>query len=587
VTGGGGGSTGGGGGGSTGGGGGSTGGGGGSTGGGGGSTGGGGGSTGGGGGSTGGGGGSTGGGGGSTGGGGGSTGGGGGSTGGGGGSLMPSQQIDAARQWAAGTLSLTQAPISNVLVTGLRPLVTGAAASDPAGFFVQADQAGPAIFVAVDPATLSPAPTKGDRVGFTANSVGHVGTNVNDPYAVTSLSGFSRTSTGGSVSSLVQDISSVDFSSSSTTDAYESELITVTGTLATGLGSGGAGYQLAVLSSAGTTSTSGGLRLRLPNDFAATQGLSANCSVRVSAPLWRYGVSAQASAFTTAELTVLSCPPPQVIGASAVSASSITVAFDHDLSASSVSLSDFSASGLSLQAATLSSPRVVTLTTSTQSPGTSYSISISGVADLRGVPVASGTTVEALGYGSASGCWPDVVISQFYPGGGGSSSQWNLRYVELYNRSSVSVDLSGYTLQYSSATNTTTSSWAWAALSGVLPPNSYHLVGLGPTGTTGQGLVVDELFSTFPSIAPAGGKLALVRGTAPLAGACPPVPGDLVGYGSTANCSVGAPAVTAGTQALVRGGAGCQESGNNFNDFTATTPVPRSSSTAASACTCP
>ena len=46
-------------------------------------------------------------------------------------------------------------PLADVIVTYLRPTTIG---TDVAGFFVQEHMAGPAIFVGIDPATLSPAP---------------------------------------------------------------------------------------------------------------------------------------------------------------------------------------------------------------------------------------------------------------------------------------------------------------------------------------------------------------------------------------------------------------------------------------------
>ncbi|HEY0191864.1 MAG TPA: hypothetical protein VGC42_12170, partial [Kofleriaceae bacterium] len=51
-------------------------------------------------------------------------------------------------------------------VTYLKPAITGAA-TDPPGFTVQGTRTGAAIFVAVDPATLTPPAQVGDVVSFT------------------------------------------------------------------------------------------------------------------------------------------------------------------------------------------------------------------------------------------------------------------------------------------------------------------------------------------------------------------------------------------------------------------------------------
>src|SRR5262249_46390307 len=68
----------------------------------------------------------------------------------------------------AGALDL---PLSDVVVTYLHPLI----GTDPAGFFVQEHAGGPAVFIAVDPATLAPAPVVGDRVSFTVTGVTKIG----------------------------------------------------------------------------------------------------------------------------------------------------------------------------------------------------------------------------------------------------------------------------------------------------------------------------------------------------------------------------------------------------------------------------
>lgn len=44
-----------------------------------------------------------------------------------------------------------------------------------------------------------------------------------------------------------------------------------------------------------------------------------------------------------------------------------------------------------------------------------------------------------------------IVISQVYGGGGNSGATYSNDYVELFNRSTASVDLSGWSLQYASA----------------------------------------------------------------------------------------------------------------------------------------
>src|SRR5207253_9041838 len=60
---------------------------------------------------------------------------------------------------------------------------------------------------------------------------------------------------------------------------------------------------------------------------------------------------------------------------------------------------------------------------------------------------------------------------------------------------------------------------------------------------------------------------------------------DLVGYGSTANCSETAPAPAPSTNnAAVRKGEGCTDTGNNSADFTTAQPNPRNSTAPVQAC---
>jgi hypothetical protein len=60
----------------------------------------------------------------------------------------------------------------------------------------------------------------------------------------------------------------------------------------------------------------------------------------------------------------------------------------------------------------------------------------------------------------------DVVISQVYGGGGGSEAPFKQDFIELFNCGSMATPLSGWTVQYASATGNT---WQATPLSGILP----------------------------------------------------------------------------------------------------------------------
>src|SRR5437867_1002765 len=49
---------------------------------------------------------------------------------------------------------------------------------------------------------------------------------------------------------------------------------------------------------------------------------------------------------------------------------------------------------------------------------------------------------------------PTIVISQVYGGGGNVGAPFTNDYIEIFNRSSNLVDVSGWSLQYTSATGT-------------------------------------------------------------------------------------------------------------------------------------
>ena len=97
-------------------------------------------------------------------------------------------QIQAVRNAATqapadgGTVTL---PVDGAVVTYVKSSI----GSDPAGFFVQAEQTGPALFVAVDPTALTPVPVPGDQVSFVVTQVVSV-TSVKEATAITT---FTRT----------------------------------------------------------------------------------------------------------------------------------------------------------------------------------------------------------------------------------------------------------------------------------------------------------------------------------------------------------------------------------------------------------
>jgi uncharacterized protein len=174
---------------------------------------------------------------------------------------------------------------------------------------------------------------------------------------------------------------------------------------------------------------------------------------------------------------------------------------------------------------------------------------------------------------SVSGVSNTVAISQVYGGGGNAGAFYKNDFIELYNRGTVPIDLSGWSVQYAAATG---SSWQVTVLQGSIAPGRYYLV----QQAAGSGGSVDlPAPDGAGSIAmnAASGKVALSMSVTPLSGSCPTIGVvDLVGYGG-ANCFEGAgPAPTlTNTTAALRAGSGAIDTDHNQHDFIAGPPTPR------------
>lgn len=169
----------------------------------------------------------------------------------------------------------------------------------------------------------------------------------------------------------------------------------------------------------------------------------------------------------------------------------------------------------------------------------------------------------------------NVVLSQIYGGGGNSGATFTHDFIELFNRSAAPVDMSNWSVQYTSSAG---SSWQKTDLSGTLAPGQYLLVQQASGGANGGALPTPDITGTI-SMAATAGKVALVNNTTLLTTSCPLGPNvvDFVGYGSGANCFEGfgpTPAPSA-TNAALRTGQGCGDTNNNALNFAATTPAPR------------
>ncbi|HSE32518.1 MAG TPA: lamin tail domain-containing protein [Pyrinomonadaceae bacterium] len=172
---------------------------------------------------------------------------------------------------------------------------------------------------------------------------------------------------------------------------------------------------------------------------------------------------------------------------------------------------------------------------------------------------------------------PKIVISQIFGGGGNSGTPLRNDFIEIFNNGQTTLNLTGWSVQYASATAST---WSVTALPNVsVGPGQYLLIQEASGGANGATLPAPDVSGTI-NLAATAGKVALVNSTTTLSGSCPSGTSiiDFVGYGTTANCFRGAPApAPSNATAVVRKANSCSDTQNNSSDFAVSAPNPRNS----------
>jgi len=347
-----------------------------------------------------------------------------------------SAQIAAVLAAANGVLS-PALPIDNAFVTYLKP----ALGTDVAGFFLQAEPNGPAIFVA--DATALALVNVGDRVTLQVTEKATT-SGIRNAKTVTGTTVVSsghpvRNPSTATPPGLVVDRSSVaDLQTA--VDTYESELISLTGRFVSDIVGSGTGHVAFDINTAGITGTTGLPRLRVPATLADQLGLTRNCAFTLtSGPVWRFNTNAQPSAYEASEL-VTDCPAPKLLSARAQSATEVRLTFDRKLNASSVQAADFTIASLTVTDAVSDGAFRVTLTTSAQTAGQAYTVSVDGeVTDLAGKAVDPMAKTANFNGFTPPPTGPSLVINEVdYDNLGTDSAE----YIEIYNRGDAAADLS-------------------------------------------------------------------------------------------------------------------------------------------------
>ncbi|WP_338865428.1 chitobiase/beta-hexosaminidase C-terminal domain-containing protein [Myxococcus stipitatus] len=288
-------------------------------------------------------------------------------------STLASAQIAAVR--ASSPSPAEPKLIDGAFITFVKPAV-GTTQPEPEGFFLQAETSGPALFVEVPLASLNPVPVGGERVRVQVNRLNRYWVY----RAGIDAASFTVLGTGYSMKALAQDVSHVALPTS--ISVYDSELVTLYGTLAGSYSSDGAGtgFSSIRLETAGVPTSSGDYRLlfRLP-ELEQSPELTPGCQVLLTSPLWSYGSYAQPTLWKWEQMESVACASPRVVFAQALSEGQVQVRFDRRLDASTLDASgaQFSIAGLSVTGAVIQGTSEVRLQTSAQVPRGQYEVTVS------------------------------------------------------------------------------------------------------------------------------------------------------------------------------------------------------------------
>lgn len=295
-------------------------------------------------------------------------------------------------------------PVGRALVTAVKPAI----GNDPPGFFVQGGPVGPAIFVRVDPATVTPTPLRGDEVSFVATALA----TAQGRREVTALSGYTRHASGRPLAAITQSVSMTTDLVSNLAE-YEAELVTIRGLVATAPTAAGSGFLSSRLETPAIVGNPS-LVLRAPTTVFDAIDLVGSCVVdAVAVPMWRFNAQAQVSPFDGADLQDLDCPAPRVVDAHAIGGNLLRVVFDRRILPGSVAANGSQfvlGGGLVAQSASVNG-RWVDVGTSTQAAGMPYSVTVAtSVLDLSGRALDGGFAASSFeGFPGSAGIVIDEV----------------------------------------------------------------------------------------------------------------------------------------------------------------------------------
>jgi hypothetical protein len=279
--------------------------------------------------------------------------------------------------------------IPQVLVTYVKP----GAAFEPAGFFVQSEQPGPALFVGVDPDLGGTRLEVGDRVSFRLLEM-------SDIYGLpmgTYIDNVVIHGRGESVSPLLQDVTT-DENFTFDMYLYAAELISGNILISGELASDGSefGYFYVTIGFYFYEY----LRLRVPQTLQDLAALEFGCTLEIpTTALWQYYSEYHLLAYELGDFQNVDCPVPRIVEVTAETGTQVRIVLSRAIDTGTLvpdGSQFFLTNGLTATSATVSG-RVVTLTTTQQVDGQLYTLTIDpSLRDVFGKSM-DGDSVSFLG----------------------------------------------------------------------------------------------------------------------------------------------------------------------------------------------
>ena len=115
-----------------------------------------------------------------------------------------------------------------------------------------------------------------------------------------------------------------------------------------------------------------------------------------------------------------------------------------------------------------------------------------------------------------------IVISQVYGGGGNAGATLKNDFVELFNRSTATVSVDGWSIQYASSAGST---WDRTTLSGSIPAGGFYLIALA-AGAGGTANLPSADATGGSNLSATTGKIALANNGVALSSVCLPIAGE-------------------------------------------------------------